>query len=69
MRSGTLPHVLVVGLGAACEVCQLEMEVCLALYSVMKQVFSYLICSSQGGHSGLELRLWCRWSVVRCIRQ
>ena len=28
MRSGTVPHVLVVGLGAACEVCQLEMEVC-----------------------------------------
>ena len=26
MRSGTVPHVLVVGLGEACEVCQLEME-------------------------------------------
>ena len=29
MRSGTVPHVLVVGLGAACEVSELEMEVCL----------------------------------------
>jgi len=27
MRSGTVPHVLAVGLGAACEVAQEEMEV------------------------------------------
>lgn len=27
MRSGTVPHVLAVGLGAACEVSQEEMEV------------------------------------------
>ena len=29
MRSGTVPHVLAVGLGAACEISQQEMEVCL----------------------------------------
>ena len=28
MRSGTVPHVLAVGLGAACEVAADEMEVC-----------------------------------------
>ena len=27
MRSGTLPHTLVIGLGAACEIAQEEMEV------------------------------------------
>ena len=28
MRSGTVPHVLAVGLGSACEISQKEMEVC-----------------------------------------
>ena len=45
MRSGTLPHMLAVGLGAACEVAKEEMEVFLL---ILFRVISFLWGNAPG---------------------
>ena len=46
MRSGTVPHTLVIGMGAACEIAQKEMKVLtLKMLSIFNPLFTSMMLS------------------------